>query len=128
MQTLPSIINRRSQTSGGRLHYSHTDGIKPAAATERSPLLPIPQMNTKNHSLRNLLTPRVLTVMLNYAILALLDMAFFVLLPVFLNTPISNGGLGMSPSLIGICLAGYVLRIVPNEVDVVCVFGIPKFV
>ena len=100
-------MNRQSQFLSRKSHCSQVDGNKPAGVTERSPLIPASKMKTQHSSLRDLLTPRVLTVMLNYAFLALIDMAFVVLLPVFLSTPISRGGLGMSPSLIGVCLAGY---------------------
>jgi hypothetical protein len=77
------------------------------AVTECSALLPTPKTKIKHVSLRDLLTSRVLVVILNYALLALTDIAFTVLLPVYLSTPISNGGLGMSPSLTGVCLAGF---------------------
>ena len=73
--------------------------------TECSPLIPAPKI--KAVTLRSLLTPRVVVVLVNYALLALIDMSFFVLLPVFLSTPISSGGLGMTPSLVGACLAGH---------------------
>lgn len=73
--------------------------------TECSPLIPAPEI--KVITLRSLLTPRVLAALVNYSLIALVDMSFCVLLPVFLTTPISNGGLGMSPSLVGVCLAGH---------------------
>lgn len=106
-QTLPSIINRPLPSLDRRPYCSQVDSNTPSTVTERSPLIPAPKIKTKHNSLRKLLTPRVLTVMVNYAFLALTDMAFVVLLPVFLSTPIAKGGLGMTPSLVGICLGGY---------------------
>ena len=102
MQTVPSVIQLKSQFFRHRKVNSDTR----TTGTECTPL--IPGAPEKRHiPLRELLTPRVVAVMANYALLALTDMAFFVLLPVFLSTPIPNGGLGMSPTLVGICLSVY---------------------
>jgi hypothetical protein len=51
--------------------------------------------------LRSLLTPRVLLAAGNYASLSFIEMAFRVIQPVFLSTPIPLGGLGLPPSSIG---------------------------
>ncbi|KAF8519192.1 MFS general substrate transporter [Gautieria morchelliformis] len=106
-ETCPALIIRQSQIPGRTSQLSGVDDITPMAVTECSPLIPPPKIKPKHVSLRDLLTSRVLVVILNYALLALADMAFTVLLPVYLSTPISNGGLGMSPSLTGVCLAGF---------------------
>ncbi|KAF8584880.1 MFS general substrate transporter [Ramaria rubella] len=103
-ETAPSVLNRELQ-----IHHSAVEENRPNSATmthEHSPLISKPKTEQQT-SLRALLTSRVLTVILNYSLLALVDMAFVVLQPVFLSTPIINGGLGMSPSLIGFCLSGF---------------------
>jgi hypothetical protein len=58
--------------------------------------------------LRSLLIPRVLIATGNCASLALVDMAFRAIQPLFLSTPIHLGGLGLSPPLIGtlLCVQG----------------------
>lgn len=43
----------------------------------------------------------------NYGMLALVEIAFLVLLPLFYSSPIAIGGLGFSPSIIGTFLAIY---------------------
>ena len=55
--------------------------------------------------LRFLLTPRVLIAAGNYATVALVDIAFKAIQPVFLSTPIHLGGLGLSLPLIGTLLS-----------------------
>ncbi|OAX35122.1 MFS multidrug-resistance DHA1 sub-family [Rhizopogon vinicolor AM-OR11-026] len=61
--------------------------------------------DSKSLSLRALLTSRVLIAMLNYATLALLDIALRTLIPVFYATPVDLGGLGLDPLRIGNILA-----------------------
>ncbi|KAF8524888.1 major facilitator transporter [Hysterangium stoloniferum] len=75
-----------------------------SSLTESSPLIPQRKPAT---SLYTLLTPRVLVVIINYSLLAIVDISFYVLQPLFLSTPIIHGGLGMSPSIIGTCIAGF---------------------
>ncbi|KAL4062218.1 major facilitator transporter [Scleroderma citrinum] len=41
----------------------------------------------------------------NYGALSLVDIGFFALVPLFYATPIEVGGLGLSPTIIGTCLA-----------------------
>jgi hypothetical protein len=55
--------------------------------------------------LRSLLTPTVVVPIMNYAMVAFLDVSFRALLPLFLSTPTSLGGLGFPPSSIGSWLA-----------------------
>ncbi|KAG2151376.1 major facilitator superfamily domain-containing protein [Suillus clintonianus] len=55
--------------------------------------------------LRSLLTPTVVIPIANYAMLAFLDVSFRALLPLFFATPIYLGGLGFTPSSIGLWLA-----------------------
>ncbi|KAF8521891.1 MFS general substrate transporter [Hysterangium stoloniferum] len=71
---------------------------------ERSPLI-LPNKQPQSLPLSVLLTPRVRLVILNNSLLALVDIAFHILQPILMSLPIANGGLGMSPSLIGVCLA-----------------------
>jgi hypothetical protein len=51
------------------------------------------------------MTRRVLLAVINYATLALLDIAYRAMQPLFFSTPIDNGGLGLAPPSIGKILA-----------------------
>ncbi|KAF8527517.1 MFS general substrate transporter [Hysterangium stoloniferum] len=51
-----------------------------------------------------LLTPRLISVLINHALLAILDHSYIALVAVFLATPITSGGLGLDPLQIGIIL------------------------
>jgi hypothetical protein len=68
------------------------------------------------HSL--IINSRVRTAILNYSILALLDIAFVVLQPLILSTPISSGGLGLSPPQIGVIMG--VFGLVDGLIEIVC--------
>jgi len=59
----------------------------------------------KPYPLRQLMTRRVLLAVVNYATLALLDIAYRAIQPVFFSTPVDNGGLGLAPPSIGKILA-----------------------
>ncbi|KAH9926833.1 MFS general substrate transporter [Amylocystis lapponica] len=72
------------------------DGPKPSGITSGKPL-----------PLRELLVPRVLVAGGNYALLAIVDIAFRAMQPVWMSTPIELGGLGMTPQMIGSILAVY---------------------
>jgi len=78
--------------------------LETSRLTESSPLIP---QRKSAPSLYTLLTPRVLVVIINYSLLAIVDISFYVLQPLFLSTPITQGGLGMSPSIVGTCIAGF---------------------
>ncbi|KIK48308.1 hypothetical protein CY34DRAFT_798414 [Suillus luteus UH-Slu-Lm8-n1] len=60
---------------------------------------------TPNMPVRSLLTPTTIIPIANYAMLALLDIAFMALLPLFFSTPTYLGGLGFAPSYIGLWMA-----------------------
>jgi hypothetical protein len=51
------------------------------------------------------MTRRVLLSVTNYATLALVDIAYRAIQPLFFSTPINNGGLGLTPPSIGKILA-----------------------
>lgn len=55
-------------------------------------------------TLWSILTRRVLFTILNYAFLALINIGFTVLQPLYLSTPIEHGGLGLRPVQIGYIL------------------------
>ncbi|KAG1767185.1 MFS general substrate transporter [Suillus placidus] len=61
--------------------------------------------HTSNMSMRSLLIPTIIIPIANYAMLALLDIALVAILPLFFSTPIYLGGLGFSPSRIGLWMA-----------------------
>jgi len=52
-------------------------------------------------SLRSLLTYEVVVSSANYALLSLMEISFWTTYPIFLSTPISDGGLGLSSRVIG---------------------------
>jgi len=56
-------------------------------------------------SLRNLLTRDVIIATANWALIALVDISFRALQPVFLSTPVALGGLGLDPPAIGTILS-----------------------
>ncbi|KAF8305059.1 MFS general substrate transporter [Clavulina sp. PMI_390] len=56
-------------------------------------------------TMREVLTRPVVIAVLNYGTLAMLDIAYFSIMTVFFAVPISSGGLGLPPSLIGIIFA-----------------------
>jgi len=80
-------------------------GEKKRVISEEDPLLtPDAQPRTeleKPVPLRDLLTRDVLVASANYAFLALVDIAFRALQPVFMSTPVALGGLGLDPPVIG---------------------------
>ncbi|PFH51111.1 hypothetical protein AMATHDRAFT_59848 [Amanita thiersii Skay4041] len=51
--------------------------------------------------LRSLLVPKIILVAGNYALISLVDIAYCSIRPVFLSTPIEDGGLGLSAPQIG---------------------------
>jgi len=74
-------------------------------ASEEDPLL-APESSPQNElekpiPLRNLLTRDVIVASANYAFIALVDISFRALQPIFLSTPVAAGGLGLDPPTIG---------------------------
>ena len=67
----------------------------------------LPQKSMENIPLRSLLTPSIVLPIVNYALLAFLDIALVTLLPLFFSTPTYLGGLGFTPSTIGSWLATF---------------------
>ncbi|KAF9513234.1 hypothetical protein BS47DRAFT_1459060 [Hydnum rufescens UP504] len=72
---------------------------------ESRPLLSRPHPVYQNPSLRSVLSKRVIITIANYCLFALVNIAFSVLQPLFLSTPIQHGGLGLHPTRIGYILA-----------------------
>lgn len=68
------------------------------------------------------MTSRVIIAVLNYALLSFIDISYIAIEPVFYYTDITDGGLGLSPVGIGICLFCYGLVV---GVFQVCLF--PSF-
>ncbi|TFY69228.1 hypothetical protein EVG20_g3234 [Dentipellis fragilis] len=84
-----------SWTSQRVPHWSTTTHRTPVSSSD-SREKPLP--------LGALLTAPVILSVSNYATLALLDIALFALMPLFMSTHIEHGGLGLPPSTIGLCL------------------------
>ena len=80
-------------------------GEKKRVGSEEDPLLtsnaPPPNQLEEPTSLRNLLTRDVIVASASYSFLAVVDISFRTLLPVFLSTPVAVGGLGLDPPAIG---------------------------
>lgn len=74
------------------------------SASEETLVDPTP----KAPSIKDILTPSVTIAVANYGVIALLDIAFCALLPLFYSTPVDAGGLGMQPAKIGTILGGLV--------------------
>jgi hypothetical protein len=55
----------------------------------------------KPYPLRRLMTRQVLLSVFNYGTLSLVDITYRAIQPLFYSTPISNGGLGLTPPAIG---------------------------
>ncbi|KAG2068034.1 MFS transporter [Suillus decipiens] len=64
---------------------------------------------TSNVPTRSLLTRTIVIPIANYAMLALLNIAFMALLPLFFSTPTYLGGLGFTPSRIGLWMAMFAI-------------------
>ena len=58
-------------------------------------------------SIMKVLNRRVITAVLNYAFLSFVDISYICIEPLFYATEISNGGLGLDPQRIGICMGCY---------------------
>ena len=82
-------------------------GGKKRVASEEGPLLAPENELEKPVPLRNLLTRDIIVVSVNYALLALVDIAFHALQPLFLSTPIALGGLGLDPPMIGTVMSSF---------------------
>ncbi|KAI0774849.1 MFS general substrate transporter [Trametes elegans] len=57
--------------------------------------------------LREVLTRRTLLSVANYAVLALVEIAYYALQPLFFATPVALGGLGLAPPMIGAILGTF---------------------
>ncbi|QRV90476.1 major facilitator superfamily transporter [Ceratobasidium sp. AG-Ba] len=82
----PCVVSR-SNASGDAAEYGAVD-------------LPA-QPQPRNLPLRSVLTKRACIAILNYALLALSDIAYAGIVPVMFAAPVQNGGLGLSPRSIG---------------------------
>ncbi|KAL6298395.1 MFS general substrate transporter [Sparassis latifolia] len=66
-----------------------------------------PEAFTKPATLRSLMVRPVLLSVANYGCLALLDIAYRAIQPLFFSTPIEYGGLGLNPAAIGLILGAF---------------------
>ncbi|KZT38806.1 MFS general substrate transporter [Sistotremastrum suecicum HHB10207 ss-3] len=90
---------------------SPTSPLSPSSSTQTlsddlTSSIPDPEPAPSPPPLRSLLTPRLTLSIANYGLLALIEIAFMTLYPLFLSTPPSLGGLGFTSAQIGSCLAG----------------------
>ncbi|KAJ7597798.1 member of major facilitator superfamily multidrug-resistance, DHA1 sub-family [Mycena floridula] len=73
--------------------------VRPSTASTEEADRPLP--------LREVITPRVIIAVVNYALLALLDIALRALQPLFYTLSIEHGGLDFSVAVVGLCLAAF---------------------
>jgi hypothetical protein len=66
-----------------------------------------PAPSHQNIPLKEVLTSRVVISIVNYALLAFLDICIRALQPLFYTSKITLGGLGFEPVTVGLCLAAF---------------------
>ena len=120
-QSLPSLIAKRktdlkgvvSRETENRISdrtietplIAHGERIDYGTTTVQSS--PSESTTTSPEEKSSLLNRNLVIIYLNVASLAFLDMAHFVLLPLFYSTSIPSGGLGLDPYTIGITLGSF---------------------
>jgi hypothetical protein len=123
MQTSPTVISKKKNAqpdqrtcladSNGtdygtnRSHSLLTGSLDSLTDVEDRLLFQAREEDQKPPALCALLTPEVITLFVNYALLTFLDMCMQVLLPLMWSTSVEHGGLGFSLYLIGITMGGY---------------------
>ncbi|OAX40526.1 hypothetical protein K503DRAFT_798763 [Rhizopogon vinicolor AM-OR11-026] len=80
-------------------------GRKPVFVSSDAEREALAQKSMANMPLRSLLVPTTVIPIVNYSILAFLDISLKALFPLFFSTPIYLGGLGLTPSAIGSWMA-----------------------
>lgn len=65
------------------------------------------QTKDKPLPIREVLTPRVVTAVVNYSLLAFLDITLRAIQPLFYTSGIKFGGLGFAPPIVGLCLGAF---------------------
>ncbi|KAI0260280.1 major facilitator superfamily domain-containing protein [Gloeopeniophorella convolvens] len=89
-----------------RRHPLPSESGSESTLTDTEEVVDGPQKDAeKPLPLRLLLTRPVVISVANYGMLALLDIAVAALSPLIWSTPVSLGGLGLSPAAIGLCMA-----------------------
>jgi len=122
-ETLPSLVAKRKIESLKRLVSHDTETRISDGTGIETPLIdhgerldysttkvqssPSESNTTSPEDKPPLLNRGLIIIYLNIASLAFLDMAHFVLLPLFYSTSISSGGLGLDPLKIGITLGSF---------------------
>ncbi|KZP16700.1 MFS general substrate transporter [Athelia psychrophila] len=67
----------------------------------------VAQTKDKPLPIREVLTPRVVTAVVNYSLLAFLDITLRAIQPLFYTSGIKFGGLGFAPPIVGLCLGAF---------------------
>lgn len=89
------------------LRVAQTVPTKKKLASEPESLVDLlDTCDEKPSSLRDVMIWPVIISVANYGLLALFDIAWAAIQPLFYSTPIEFGGLGMSPATIGLVLGG----------------------
>ncbi|KAI0316454.1 MFS general substrate transporter [Amylostereum chailletii] len=105
---LKETVHGRSRIEGSNKNSPrHDEEIPSDILADASPISPVTNVPEKTEPLNAILTRPVLLAVSNYAMLALLDIAFACMAPLFYSTPIALGGLGLSPASIGLFMGAW---------------------
>ncbi|KDQ31605.1 hypothetical protein PLEOSDRAFT_1035483, partial [Pleurotus ostreatus PC15] len=104
---LPGWLRRGKERTSPDQRDGIADDASASAPSDPSQLPAAAKSSAGPLPLRALLTRRVLTATASYAALALVDIAYRAIQPLFLSTPLALGGLGWPPARIGRLLAAW---------------------
>jgi hypothetical protein len=112
VQTLPSAIlqqrqkKSRSRSTSSTSLLEERDALHYRSIGNTTPLCDN-SLTAQTPPLRALLTPGILTAVINVGILAFCDISVQVLIPLMWSTSLEHGGLGFTPYMIGLTLGIY---------------------
>ena len=89
-----------------RSYYPSTSSLN-SLTDDEDILLQTHEEDPKPPSLRALLTPEVIALLVNFSLFTFLDMSMQVLLPLMWSTSVEHGGLSFSPYSIGMTMGAY---------------------
>ncbi|KAI6026339.1 MFS general substrate transporter [Pisolithus microcarpus] len=103
-ETLPNMSCEKMSASNDSEATAGRDSHRYDTINESSAYLTL--SHTPQYDAPVPLRIRILYIV-NYGVLAMVEICMFVLLPLFLSTPIELGGLGQTPAMIGLWMSGY---------------------
>ncbi|KAF8591244.1 MFS general substrate transporter [Ramaria rubella] len=104
---LKETLHSRREPSihDGYGEYQLIESRASSSVSNPPPIQSTPVLGGPRPTLRSLITPPLMIILLNYSIFSLLEVSLTAVLPLYLAAPFEFGGLGFSPSQIGVCLA-----------------------